>query len=197
MSLRTLSYSMYILLTLECLHAQEIAVPVNVQYPLFLRILTFDRKLKARVGSQIVIGILYQARFKASSTVKDELLKVIDDSGTKSVDDIPITVCLLDFRDDLDLEANMAKYGIDILYLAPLRAASVANIVRLSRAKKVTTLTGVPHYVDSGVAVGIGIKGQNPQIMVNLPAAKAEGMDLSSRLLKLAKVLKEGEKDDQ
>jgi hypothetical protein len=47
----------------------------------------------------------------------------------------------------------------------------------------------VPDYVGAGCAVGIGTEGEKPLIIINLPAAKAEGADFSSQLLQLAKVI--------
>ncbi|MCK4591646.1 MAG: YfiR family protein, partial [Candidatus Latescibacteria bacterium] len=84
----------------------------------------------------------------------------------------------------------VSRNNIDILYVAPLRALGVKTITGVSRAKRILTLTGVPDYVESGLAVGIGIKGEKPRVIINSPAAKAEGADFSSQLLKLAKVIK-------
>ena len=68
-------------------------------------------------------------------------------------------------------------------------AFETEKITGVSRAKKVITLTSVPDYVESGLAVGIGVKGGKPRIIINLPAAKAEGANFSSQLLRLAKVI--------
>lgn len=169
--------------------AQEMAVPINIQVPLFLKILTFDRNLKDRVGDEIVIAVLYQEKFRRSLNVKDEFIKLMNELPVKSVEDIPIRCVSLDISDEIELDSVIARYNADVLYIAPLRAVSAKTIAGVSRAKKKPTLTGVPDYVESGLAVGIGIKGDKPQIIINLPAVKAEGVDFSSQLLKLAKVL--------
>jgi hypothetical protein len=168
---------------------QEIAVPVSVQYPLFLRILTFDRNLEARVGDEIVIAIVYQEKFKRSLNVKDELVRVMDESPIKKIEDIPIRYVPIDIRDKTDLAKVVSKNKADILYITPLRTIQTETITAVSRDKKITTLTGVPDYVESGLAVGIGIKGEKPLIIVNLKGAKAEGVNFDSELLKLAKIV--------
>ncbi len=187
--IRTVAFIISFLVCGESLQAQEIAVPVSIQYPLFLKILSFDRNLKPRMGEAVVIGIVYQAKFKTSNHVKNDLVSVMNEYPVKSIDNLPISFCLLDMSGDLDLEAVIAKNKIDILYVAPVRALSLKSLTEASRAKSVTTITGVPEYVDSGVAIGIGMKGGNPQILINLAAAKAEGIDFSSKLLKLAKII--------
>jgi hypothetical protein len=52
-----------------------------------------------------------------------------------------------------------------------------------------TTFTGVPLYVEQGVALSIGIVRERPQIIVNLAATRAEGSDFTSQLLRLCKVI--------
>jgi len=39
--------------------------------------------------------------------------------------------------------------------------------------------------------VGVGLKGESPEIIINLPAAREEGSDFSSSLLKLARVIEQ------
>ena len=36
---------------------QDMAVPISTQYPLFLKILTYDRNIEARAPDEIVIGL--------------------------------------------------------------------------------------------------------------------------------------------
>ncbi len=170
-------------------HAQEVAAPIPLQLALFFKILSFDRNLKSRVGDEIVIGIVYQNKFKTSFNIKEQVVKVMNKSSTKRIEDIPVRQVLIDI-DDIDLASAISNNKVDVLYITPLSAVGIKEIIKVSRANKITTLTGVPVYVESGLAVGIGKKDEKPQIIINLPAAKAEGADFSSQLLKLAKVIK-------
>lgn len=182
--------SAFLWIWIGTVRAQEMAVPVEVQIPLFLKILTFDRNLKKRVGDEIVIGIVYQRKFKRSRMVKDQVVDVIGESSLWKVADIPVRQVSIDL-DTVDLGSAVSKNEIDILYITPMRALGMEKIADITRAKKIMTLTGVPDYVESRLAVGIGIKGRKPWIIINLSAARAEGADFSSQLLKLAKVITE------
>jgi len=169
-------------------HAQEMEVPIEVQFPLLLKVLAFDRSLKTRVGEEIVIGIVYQEKFRASLNVKDEVEALAGMISPRTIQDVPFRTVAIDlasprFRDIL------ADQGVDILYVAPLRAVGVEEIAAISRERRLTTLSGVPDYVEKSLAVGVGIKGEKPMILINLPAARAEGANFSSQLLKLAKVI--------
>jgi hypothetical protein len=168
--------------------AQDVVVPVDVQFPLFLKILTFDRHFKTRVRDEIVIGILYQKKFRASLNVKNAFLNAVDESSIKTIEGLPIRCVPIEIEDDT-LESALSQNRVNLLYVAPVRAVNVEDITFVSRAKQVVTFTGVPDYVELGLAVGIGAKGERPLIIINLPAAKAEGADFRSQLLRLAKVI--------
>jgi hypothetical protein len=168
--------------------AQEMVVPVKLQLALLLKVLTFDRNLKQRAGDELAIAICYQHEYEKSLKVKDELLRVIKVSPVDRIGDIPLRFSSIDIGKD-DLAKAISKDDVDVLYLTPLRDIAIQKITTVSRARKTRTLTGVPDYVKSGLAVGIGLREEKPLIIINLPAAKAEGADFSSQLLKLAKVI--------
>jgi hypothetical protein len=169
--------------------AQDVVAPVDVQYFLLLKIMTYDRKLQERVGDEMVIGILYQRKFRRSLDFKDELAKVIDQSGIKEIEGIPLRYVPVDVGADPDLDSSVTRHKLDLLYVAPLRGFDIQTITALSRARKITTFAAVPQDVESGLSVGIGAKDDKPRVIINLPAAKAEGCDFDSELLKLAEVI--------
>lgn len=72
-----------------------------------------------------------------------------------------------------------------------LRAVDLKTITRVSRARQLTTWTGVPEYVEEGISIGIGLSGERPLILINRSASRLEGVDFSSQLLKQAQVIPE------
>jgi hypothetical protein len=56
--------------------------------------------------------------------------------------------------------------------------------------KYVRTTTGVPSYLDQGVAVAVKRSGNDAIPVINLRAAKAEGADFDASLLGIAEVRK-------
>lgn len=165
--------------------AQEMVVPVTTQAALFSRILAFDRALAARNHGDLVIGILYQSRFRESLNTKDVLVDVEAEARPfLGVRYVPIEV-----GDGADLGTLLEANEIDVLYIAPLRAVDLADVTAVTRVRSILTFTGVPEYVAAGIAVGIGARGGRPHILINLSAARAEGADFSSELLKLAQIV--------
>ncbi len=168
---------------------EEMEVPVDIQIPLFMKILTYDRNLKKRVGDEIVMGVVYQEKFRKSLNVKTQLEKYLANSKEDKIDDVPFRYVLINLSSLSMFKAILAREKVDIVYIAPLRAAAVEALAADCRALGITSLTGVPAYCELGIAISIGSKGESPQIIINLPGAQSEGADFSSQLLKLAKVI--------
>ena len=135
------------------------------------------------------MGIVYQGEHRRSDNVKDALMQTVEESPLKTVKGVPLRAVPIDVGRRTDLSEALARHQVDILYVAPLRAFDLAQIVRASGDLEVTTLTGIPAYCDAGIAVGIGRRGERPQILINLNRARAEGAGFSSRLLRLCKIV--------
>jgi hypothetical protein len=171
--------------------AQDIAIPVEVHVPLLMKILNFDRNLPMKVQKQVVVGVLYQERYRTSAHVAEEVRAALaglpeDTLGGFSIQAVPID---LDQADDLG--AALTRRRLHVLDVAPIRAVDLEMVARASRTAQILTLTGVPRYVETGLAVGIDRRGERPQIVVNVEASRREGADFTAQLLKLARIVKE------
>jgi hypothetical protein len=165
-------------------------VACDIQFDLTLKILTFDRNLRLRVGEELVIGIVYDNDSPASMQVKMEMERAIDDSAFKSVDRIPIRKTVLDISRSGNWTADLAKSGVDLVYLTPLREQALIRMLGICRKMKLTSVASLPDYPVRGATIGFGPPGGKPVIIINLRAAAAEGADFSSRLLTIAKVIR-------
>ena len=103
---------------------------------------------------------------------------------------IPISVVYIDLDADDDWQHDIDSYEIDLLYITPLRVINIKEMADYYRGKKILTMSGIPEYVEEGIALGIGLANERPQILINLPAAKAVGADFSSQVLGIAKVFR-------
>lgn len=173
---------------------QDMAVPISTQYPLFLKILSYDRHLEEQAPEEIVIGVVYQDRFRESRSAKDEFMGVAQSLPIPNeINGIPVRCVPIKIENAEDLAQAMQRQHAHVLYVTPLRAIELSAISSISQAQGATTLTGVPEYVQAGLAVGIDLKkDRKPSILINLAASKAEGAQFSAQLLKLVKVISEG-----
>lgn len=164
-------------------------MPPTMQASLFAKILTFDRNLKARAGGELKIGVLYQKKVRSSLEAQEEFLRAMCADPGRRIDGLPLNCVAIEWTNARDVEAAVVSKGIRVLYVAPLRAVAIEEIIAISRARKITTLTGVPEFVEKGIALGLALRAERPLILVHLAAARAEGADFNSQLLKLARVV--------
>jgi hypothetical protein len=172
-------------------------VSAPAQATLFAKILTFERNLKARAGSELRLGVLYQNEVPHSLEAQEDFFNAMCGQRAQTVEGLPVRCLPIEWSGATELEAVIAREGIRALYVAPLQAVEIGEIVAISRARRVTTLTGVPEYVEAGIALGLGLRAERTLILVNLAAARAEGAAFNSQLLKLARVLLPGSVERQ
>jgi uncharacterized protein DUF4154 len=169
--------------------ADEMPAPADLQVPLLLKILTYDRNFGTKARADLTIGIVYDPGDADSVKAKNEVAEMLGKVADKTVKKLPIKYVLLEQRGLADLEAMVRSHGVSLLYLAPgLR--NVDEVIRVSQASRITTATGVRSYVERGVAVGIGVRQDKPEILINLPASRSEGSEFDASLLRIATVLK-------
>ena len=168
--------------------AQDIGVPVNLHHSLLLKILTFDRNLKNRSGDTLEIGIVFQSLFRTSLNIKNQFEAEIEASQIKELNQIPIKYVFIDIIGE-DMETAITRNNIDVLYLAPVRAVKIEEISEICKTNKILSFSSVPEYCEKGFAVSIDQIGDKPQIVINLAAAKQSGIEFSSQLLKIVKLI--------
>jgi hypothetical protein len=163
----------------------------DVQITLLLKILTYDRSFSVKAKSGVKIGVVYVASDPESVQVKDEILKTLQLVADRTIKNVPITAVALEYKDPKALAAAVRSGGINVFYIAPGNADSLTELLRLSHTRGITTATGVPEYVQRGVAIGIGIKAdKKPDILINLPSSRQEGSEFDASLLRIATVVK-------
>lgn len=168
--------------------AQEIEVPVETQVPILLKVLGFDRNV-AQAAGPLRIGILHQPRVRSSRAVFEAFVAAVRKSGIRSVADRPLLLVPVEIDSEADLPGQLVSAGVEAVYVAPLRAVRISAVTEVTREHHITTLTGVPDYVIDGLTVGLNIRGQKPEILVNLVSQRAERADFSAQLLKMVRII--------
>ncbi len=162
---------------------------------LIKKILIFERNWKTRTEGSLSIGILYQKSYQISSWVAEDWLALETTSaeGT-SLGGIKLLLKPLSLDEEQPLESVLASSGINFVYLTPLELQKqprlLSSILKTCDRLRIGTFTGIPEYLDSGAAVAFNLREEKPQIIINLDAARAQGMNFSSQFLKLTTVKK-------
>jgi hypothetical protein len=150
------------------LHAQDMPIPVRIHVALLKKVFSFNRTLQSNASPKVVIVFT-----DPSASVKDAALKAFTEIG------IPATAMKLD-------QAMKALGEADVVYVAPGAEA----VQKVCDDRNIFTVTGIPALVETGkVAVGIGAEAGKPKVYVNMALMKAQKQELTSDLLRVARVI--------
>ncbi|CAG0983243.1 hypothetical protein ANRL2_02605 [Anaerolineae bacterium] len=169
--------------------AQEMNVPLEVQVELMVRVFSFDRAMDQRATAGLTVGILYQERYRTSANTADEVEELL--SRAEWASSGPVQIVRIPWESRTAAEQMLRDKRVRILYIAPLRSVDMQSVSDMCVALQVPAFTGVPEYVNEGIPLGVARRGGKAAILVNLPAARRTGVDLSSRVLHIAEVIGE------
>ncbi|MFL5262929.1 MAG: YfiR/HmsC family protein [Anaeromyxobacteraceae bacterium] len=157
---------------------------------LLLRVLVYDRNLKARAGAAVRVAVAYRAGDGDGERERDDVVAAFEAVSREVVAaGLPVEIAALPYRDPADFDARLAAaHPASVYACASLRGAA-KEIARASRAHGALSATGQREAVEAGLAVGLVNRGPRAGVVVNLPAAKAEGADLDAALLAIAEVI--------
>ena len=180
MSCRILAVGLIVVLLCGSVLGQPLVlIPSGEQLALIRKVWTLDRNFPQK--GTITVAIVYQRLDPESEVTKEEMLNAGRNLRGLQFILVDMESLNTDWR---------AFNGVHVVYLAPLRGVNLTALLEATRKRSIRTFTGVPEYVARGVAVGIASEHNRTVIMVNQRAARAEGANLSSQLLKLARVVR-------
>jgi hypothetical protein len=161
------------------------------QSVLILRILAYDRNLKARAGSSVTIALLYKAGEADSEAANKSVGTAIEEvSKGANIAGLPVRVVHIPFTDVAAFEAKAASEKVAAVYVCPGLGDAVKGVSAVTRRRQMLSIAGTESYLTSGLGIGILMRSDKPTVVVNLPATKAEGADLDAGLLRVAEVIR-------
>jgi len=171
------------------LRAEE-GVPSDFQAAILMRMLSYDRALKARAGNPVVVGIVAKSEDRSSAQAQAELAKALSVLQSGWVQGLRLSVVTTGYKDAADLTAWLAQKKVQVLYVVPGLSKELEGIRDVCVERKIVSVTPVRAFVERGLVAGIVLKGDRARILVNLPAAVAAGMDLDPKLLELSEIIR-------
>ncbi len=165
--------------------------PPRHQALLLLRVLAYDRNLRARAGASATVLVLYRAGDLGSESRRGALRTAFEEVARDVVvSGLPVTVAELAYQNPAELEARVEALHPALVYVDRALEASVPEITRVTRGRGVLSADGSRSMVEAGVSLAIVARSGRAAVLVNLPAARQEGADLDSALLAVADVLR-------
>jgi hypothetical protein len=190
MRARALTIAALLLLAARVAFAEG-EVTLVQQAVLLLKILKFDRALEKRAGDSdtATIAVIYLENDPDSEAVRAEIQTTLE-AATHTVKlPVPVKIVRIPYSASR-IEKDLAAANPVAAYVAPGLEAQTAALSQATRKQGALTFSSDEPSVRAGLSVGLVVRRDRPALLVNLPAAKAEGADLSSDLLRLAEVIR-------
>jgi hypothetical protein len=170
--------------------AGEMEAPAEGQVLVFLKVLTYDRALALPDRDAIRITVLYATGNRDSEANRDAVLRALAANSGKTVNGRAFEFAACSYESSAKLSQHLADEGVHVLYVTRGLGEQLRGITAAARRRGVLTMTGVPGFVAQGISVGMVVRDDQPRIMLNLPAVKAEGHDMNANLLRLCEVIR-------
>jgi len=163
---------------------------------LLKKILAFERNWKIEARDTLVVGILFQSSNPISVWTMEDWISLPSPSLPEdNRAELPgFLLKPVDLESPQPLEDSLREMKVRFLYLTPLELSKkpklLPYIFKACEKLRVGTATAVPEYVEAGAALGLIWTGEKFQVVINLEAARAQGLNFSSQFLRLATVRK-------
>jgi hypothetical protein len=158
---------------------------------LLLRVLVYDRNLQARAHGAVRVAVVFRAGDRRSEEQGEEMAAAMSEVARQVVAaGLPVEVLRLPYRDAADFEARLEAAAPTCLYVCDALRPEVKEIARAARQHSALAATASREMVNAGLALGVVRSGLRWSLIVNLPAAREEGVDLDAELLEIAEVIR-------
>jgi hypothetical protein len=162
-------------------------VPNNLQAAIFYKVLAYDYNIQSQPGSDITIAVVIDGK---TSGQKDAIEAGFKKIAGQKLGGKTVKIATINISNAGELDSMIASLGGDIIYVAEGSADStIAKVIQIANQEKYATLCGSEQLTQKGLAIGLTVEDGKPRIVINLPASRSQGMKLSSKVLRLAKIL--------
>jgi hypothetical protein len=173
-------------LTAESGQADEQTVPIALQVDLLGRVVRFERNYVGRGSAPALVILVVKGNETASVRAAALASAAIGQLG--SIGARPASVTTQTFSSPAALRS--ASREAAIVYLMPgFSRADLQAIAATFADSSVLTVGASNGDAENGAALGFELEGSKPRIIVNLRQARAQRLDFSAQLLRLARVV--------
>ncbi len=174
----------------EPVSAQETGVPLDLQAKLFLSALTYDKSLLRDSDGVLTVGILYVAGAARSEKKAQSFRAILERYKDKKVSGLVLKTVMCGCAEVDAFRRSIKQDAFDVVYMAPGMKPLVRRLSMVTRTEKVFTFTSEIEYVaEGGLSMAVGVENNKPKLYLNLDAARAEGADFNSRLLRIVRIV--------
>jgi len=170
------------------------ALPSDVFLAIMLKALNYDRKIDRLAQGKIVIGVVY---IKGDETALDFALKIRDNflhiQSSPTLKHLPAQIVLLDFDKSVDkktFEENLKQNHVSVVVVTEQDPQINKIIFETTMGLGINSVCYSSECVKQGAGLGIILKDNKSQMVINISVAQREGSDYAARFLALCEAVK-------
>lgn len=184
-----LSGLLILFLGVQSSKSQSIVVPVDIHLPILFKALNLEKGVNKSDSETFIVAIVYESTNSNSVTVLNDIVAFGERQHRNLIYDKSVSFVPVDIHESKNFQALLHTTKAPVVYVTPLNPSALQLVIGTSQKEKVLSMTGVPEYVDAGVSLGVGVKGDSPEIIINLTSSKEEGSEFSSKVLGVARII--------
>jgi len=177
-----------LLLAAAPLRAEE-PLPARHEALLLLRVLAYDRSLRRRDDRQVTVALAVRPGDAAGEAQAEALAGSVRQASLEfTVGGLPLRALLVPAERG-SLAARLREVRASVVVPVGVAAAEPILVCQGAREAQVLSAARTRAAVETCVAVALVAEGGRARVLVNLAAAHAEGADLDSALLSMARLV--------
>lgn len=190
---RTLVAAMLVIATLVRITAAEptdagTAVAAR-QMLIAVRVLSYDKSLADRVQDPVVTIALVSSATPDGRRVRSRFAAAFALMPKLKVGGKPVRVVAFDIATRKTLEPVLVARGPSMMIVVDDLGDQLAVVSDIGRARDILTVSLHEADVERGISVGVVQAGERNEILINIEAARAEGVRFGAGLLQLARIV--------
>jgi len=167
--------------------AEPEMLPPDMQAKLFLTALTYINNLVKDDDRELAIGVVCFRGMERGKRQAEDLIRALTIYKDKTVAGRTFTTSLMEYQDMEAFREAVRRQRIKVLCVAPGPVEACSQVSRLTRDMKILSFTPDTRLLtDCGLTLSIAASQGRPRVYLNQQAAQAEGMEISSKLLRIA-----------
>ena len=167
---------------------EEALVPISLQVELLLKVATYDKNLPRRAAGRL--GVLVLVKGDDPDSVRSAAQARLALAKTTEVLGLPLEGSSVTYADAPVLAELLRSTKPAILYVMPgFPEPVLAAIAAACAGISVLSVGSLARHAERGTVLALDLVGGKPKLIVHLPRARQQHVDLSSNVLKLMRVI--------
>jgi len=159
---------------------------VSLQAELLAKVAEYDRNFVARAHGRAHVLIVAKGGDADSMRVARQMETAL--SRLDGIAGLPHDESIYTYSGASEVAAACRSRGIAIVFFGPGFGDEIAAIRKALSDVDVLSAGSVPEYVAAGVVLGFDVVSGRPKLLIHLPQARLQNVDLRSEVLKLMRV---------